>query len=422
VRTTSLFELLLGVERTVVEGVDFEVDDELVVVHVRPRMGATRRCGRCGRRAPWFDRGEGRRRWRALDLGPVQAEVEADAPRVNCPEHGPTVVAVPWARHKAGHTFMFDDQVAWLAVHTSKTAVSKLMRIAWRTVGSIVARVSRDAEKTVDRLANLRRIGIDEISYKKGHRYVTCVVDHDTGLLVWAWPGRDKDTLNKFFDALGEQRCAQITHVSADGADWIAKVVDKRCPNAARGADPFHVVAWATEALDQVRRDVWNTTRGGKGRATQESKALKRARWALWKNPEDLSEAQQSKLDWIAKTHPRLHRAWALKEGLRWVFTLARQEFPRAAKTALDRWISWARRCQIPAFVDLTRRVVKHRDAIHVSIDHDLSNALVESVNTKLRLITRMAFGFHDPHALIGLAMLGLGGLCPPLPGRPRLG
>ena len=167
-RINSLFELLLGVERTVVEEVDFEVEDERVVVHVRPRKGATRRCGRCGRRAAWFDRGEGRWRWRALDLGPVQAEVEADAPRVNCPEHGPTVVAVPWARHKAGHTFMFDGQVAWLAVHTSKTAV------------------------------------------------------------------------NKFFDLLGEQRCAQITHVSADGADWIANAVDKRCPNAVRGADPFY--------------------------------------------------------------------------------------------------------------------------------------------------------------------------------------
>jgi transposase len=353
-----------------------------------------------------------------LDAGPVRVVLEADARRVNCPEHGPTVMAVPWARHDAGHTLMFDDQVAWLAVHTSKTAVSELMRIAWRTVGSIVARVSGDAEKVTDRLANLRRIGIDEISYKKSHRYVTCVVDHETGRLVWAAPGRDKETLGRFFDALGEQRCAQITHVSADGAEWISKVVDTRCPNAVRGADPFHVVAWATEALDQVRRDVWNTSRGGKGRATQESKALKRARWALWKNPDDLSEAQQVKLDWIARTHPRLHRAWALKEGLRQVFVFARQDWPLAAKRALDRWISWARRSRIPAFVDLARRVRKHRDAIHVSIDHKLSNALVESVNTKLRLITRWAFGFHDPHALIGLAMLALGGLCPSLPGR----
>lgn len=133
-----------------------------------------------------------------------------------------------------------------------------------------------------------------------------------------------------------------------------------------------------------------------------------------------MSEAQQAQLDWIGRTHPRLHRAWALKEGLRWVFQLSRQGHRRLALTALDRWICWARRCRIPAFVAL-RRIVRHRDAIEASITHRLSNALVESVNTKLRLITRMAFGFHDPHALIGLAMLALGGLCPPLPGRTRI-
>ena len=407
-------------EHTVVEEVCFDGDGGLLVVRVRPAKGARKRCGRCGRRCPWYDRGEGRRRWRALDLGPVKTWLEADAPRVDCPVHGPTVIGVPWARHGAGHTRMFDDQVAWLAVHTSKTAVGEVMRVAWRTVGAIVARVSVDAQAGTDRLAGLTRIGIDELSYKRGHRYITCVVDHDSGRLVWAWPGRDKATLNRFFDALGAERCAQITHVSADGADWIADVVDERCPNAVRGADPFHVVAWATDALDQVRRDVWNTTRGGKGRATEASRALKNARWALWKDPDDLSDAQQAKLDWIARTHPRLHRAWALKEGLRWVFQLSRQGYRGLALRALDRWLSWARRCRIPAFVDLARRVTKHYEAIEVSIEHQLSNALVESVNTKLRLITRMAFGFHDPHALIGLAMLALGGLCPPLPGRTR--
>jgi transposase len=414
-----VWQRLLGVERTVVEDVRFD-DAAGVVVAVRARKGARQRCGRCGRRGAWYDRGEGRRRWRGLDLGVVQVWLEADAPRVACPVHGPTVIAVPWARHGAGHTRAFDDQVAWLAVHTSRTAIAALMRVAWRTVGAICARVAADAQAGTDRLAGLRRIGIDEISYKKGHRYITCVVDHDTGRLVWAAPGRDKPTLRAFFDVLGPQRCTQITHVSADGAEWIADVVAERCPHAVRAADPFHVVAWATEALDEVRREVWNTARGGKGRATTASKAVKNARWALWRNEDDLTQAQTATLEWIATTHPMLHRAWALKEGLRWVFTLARQGLPRLAVTALDRWLSWARRCRIPAFTNLARKITRHRAAIEVSIEHRLTNALVESVNTKLRLLARIAFGFHDPWALIGLAMLALGGLCPPLPGRTR--
>ncbi len=180
------------------------------MVAVRPRKGAKRRCGRCGRRCAGFDQGQGRRRWRALDLGTVRAFLEADAPRVACPAHGVVVAQVPWARHGAGHTLAFDATAAWLAVHCSKQAVGELLRVAWRTVGRIVTRVAADATQAIDPLAGLRRIGIDEVSYKRGHRYLTVVVDHDTGRLLWAAPGHDAATLGRFFDLLGEQRCQQI--------------------------------------------------------------------------------------------------------------------------------------------------------------------------------------------------------------------
>jgi transposase len=143
VQNATLWRALLGVERTVVEDIAFDDDEQLLVAQVRPRKRARGRCGRCGRRSPGYDAGEGRRRWRALDLGTVQVMLEAAAPRVNCPDHGPTVAAVPWARHAAGHTYAFDDQVAWLAVACSKSAVTQLMRVAWRTVGAIVRRVCR---------------------------------------------------------------------------------------------------------------------------------------------------------------------------------------------------------------------------------------------------------------------------------------
>jgi transposase len=432
VQNATLWRALLGVEKTVVEGIGFEEEAGLLVAHVRPRKGARGRCGRCQRRAPAFDRGEGRRRWRGLDLGTIQVLLEADAPRVSCRVHGPTVAAVPWARHGAGHTLVFDEQVAWLATQCSKSAVVELMRIAWRTVGAIITRVWADVEALHDRFAGLRRIGIDEISYKRGQRYLTVVVDHDSGRLVWAAPGRDKATLAAFFDALGPERCAQITHVSADGADWIADVVEQRCVNAVRCADPFHIVKWATEALDEVRRTAWNDARGqarateprrDRGRppadaparpASQRAKGLRNARYALWKNPQNLTTRQQAKLAWIAKTDPRLHRAYLLKEGLRLVFQLGYHE----AIEALEAWIGWARRSRIPAFVDLQRRIVKHKASILAAIEHGLSNGRIESVNTKIRLITRVAFGFRSPEALIALAMLNLGGHRPLLPSR----
>ena len=409
---------LLGLcDKTALERVESDEASGVVVAHVRPKARFKRRCGRCGRRGPGYDAGEGRRRWRGLDLGTVKVFLEADAPRVRCRTHGVTVAAVPWARHGARQTRALEDTVAWLATQCSKTAVTRLLRITWRTVGGIIGRVVADIDSQVDRLEGLRRIGIDEISYKRGHKYLMVVVDHDTGRLVWAAPGRDSKALAGFFDALGDERCRQITHVSADSAEWIGRVVRRRCPDAVLCADPFHVVAWATDALDEVRRQVWNEARGAvtqrrAPRATGTAKMLKGARYALWKNPENLTERQQTKLAWVAKSHPRLHRAYLLKEGLRVVFKLK----GAAGKEALDRWISWARRCRIPSFVKLQRRIVKNRVEIDAALDHGLSQGLIESTNTKIRVLTRIAFGFKSPEALVALALLSLGGYRPDLP------
>ena len=428
---TRVWRALLGLKNTVVEGVQFDDDAGVIVVHVRPVASRRSRCGTCRRRSPGFDHGDGRRRWRALDLGTVRAFVEADAPRVSCRRHGVVVASVPWARHDAGHTRDFDDTVAWLATVTSKTAVTRLMRVAWRTVGSIVARVWADTGGATDRLEGLARIGIDEISYRRGQQYLTVVVDHDSGRLVWAAPGNSAATLRSFFDALGPARSAAITHVSADGADWIAVVVAERIPDAVVCADAFHIVQWATAALDQVRIEAWRTARATarseprprrgprtanspKRPASDLARGIQRSRYALWKNPEDLTDRQHAKLAWIATTDPRLHRAYLLKEGLRTIFQLPYDQ----AVEALDLWLGWARRCRIPAFTKLARSIKKSRELILNAIEHRLSNALIESVNTKIRLITRIAFGFKNVDALIALAMLSLGGHRPVLPGR----
>ena len=315
-----------------------------------------------------------------------------------------------------------------MATQCSKSAVTELMRIAWRTVGSIITRVWADTAAGIDAFAGLTRIGIDEISYKRHHKYLTVVVDHDSGRLVWAAPAGTGPPC-----APSSMPWSLGTGVRPDHPCQRRRgrmdrdVVADRCPDAIRCADPFHVVGWATEALDEVRRQAWNNARRAghtrphgwaHGRratvATGAAKALRRARFALWKNPENLTDRQQAKLAWIAKTDPRLYRAYLLKEGLRTVFKLPADE----AAEALDRWVAWARRCRIESFVLLQRRIVSHRAQILASIEHGLSNGLIESVNTKIRLLTRIAFGFATPDPLIALAMLTLGGHRPALPGR----
>ncbi len=408
-REARVWAGLLGLQRAVVEDV-FLGDEGEVVVAVRPGWRERDRCGVCRRRSPGFDLGDGRRRWRALDLGTTLAFVEAAAPRVTCRRHGVVVCAVPWARHSSRFTRAFEDQAAWLAVNTSKTAVAQLMRVAWRTVGQICERVAVEAQRDVDLLSGLRRIGIDEISHRRGQRYLTVVVCHDSGRLVWAAAGRDRKTVEAFFDQLGEERCKQVELVSCDMAGWISGPVAQRLPDAVRCVDPFHVVMLATDALDEIRREVWNDARRAGEIAM--AKDLKGARYALWKNPENLTDRQTRKLASVQKTNRRLYRAYLLKEQLRQIYRLPAGQAIRM----LDDWIAWARRCRLAPFVKLAKTITKQRDGIAAAISHGLSNARVEAINTQIRLITRRAFGFHSPGALIALAMLSLANLCPPLP------
>jgi transposase len=413
VRTSSVFARLCGLAGAVVEAVDLD-GEGVVVVHARPTPKERGRCGVCGERAPGYDQGEGRRRWRALDLGTLRAFVEAAAPRVVCQTHGVVVAAVPWARHGARHTRQFEDQAAWCASQLSASAVCRLLRVSWRAVGAIVTRVVAERRAQIaDPLEGLVRIGIDEISYRRGQRYIMGVIDHDSGRLVWAADGRDASVLGEFFLLLGTQRCKEIALVSCDQGRWVRRAIAKHCPEAIVCMDPFHVVQLGTAALDEVRRSVWNAARASGD--TDAARWLKGARWALWKAPENLSQRQRTKLEQIERDNHDLYRAYLLKEHLRAVF---HQDSPAAAIGLLDAWIGWARESGLASFERLAVTIAADRAAIVATLTHGLSNARMEAANTTIRLITRRAFGFHSAAALIALAMLCLGGLCPPLPGR----
>lgn len=252
-----------GLDGAVVESIRIEGDS--IIVSARPRKRAPR-CPVCGRRCDAYDRLPARR-WRALDDGALKRYVEYAPTRVRCPEHGVRSEAVLWARSAASRfTRGFEDQVAWLACACSRSAVSELMRVDWHTVGGICARVAADLDARAggSRLDGLRRIGIDETSYKKCRRYMAVVVDHDSGCVVWCAKGHGRAQLEAFADELGDERAAAVEVVTADGARWIADVVAERMPAAELAIDPFHAVSWCTDALDDLRRQAWRDARGGR--------------------------------------------------------------------------------------------------------------------------------------------------------------
>ena len=387
-------------------------DGDRPCLGVRLRVKARRRgrCGRCGELASFYDHGGGERRWRHVDVGFATCELIADARRVDCPACGPTVAQVPWARHDSAFTRAFEDLVVHDAIVGNKQAAADRYQVSWRAVNNMCVRVATEALGRVDLLDGLVAVAIDEVKYKKGQRYLTVVCDHLSGKVVWAAKGRSKDTVRSFFDALGDDRAAAIQFVSADGATWITDVVAERAPDAIVCLDTFHVVSWATDALDEVRRGEWNRLRrAGSARAAKEFKGL---RFLLRRNWENLTSAQRGVIRDLEGANRRTFRAWQLKEELRDILALPLH----AARRALDDWLAYASRSQLAPFVKLARTIRRYRPSIEATIEWRLTNGIAESNNASIGRIRANARGFHDPEAFITMIMLDRARLAPHLP------
>ena len=213
-----------------------------------------------------------------MDFGACRVYILSHVNRVQCPVHGIHTEQIPWAYHHSGFTREFEQQVAYLALHLNRTEVSKLMRINWRTVGMILSRTKDRLEPDSSiRFKNLRRIGIDETSYRKGHKYITVVVDHDTNQVIWVGKGTGKEVLSSFFALLTQEQRESIELTSADGARWIQSCIEEWLPNCERWIDGFHVVQWAIECMDERRKEVWREAKQKKrGNQKEEEDVLKK--------------------------------------------------------------------------------------------------------------------------------------------------
>ena len=441
-----ILKQLLNIKGAVVDNAAFAADDRermVLKVHVHIAKGHRRRCPVCGKRCPVYDHPYAENVWRSMDFGPASVYIVASVPRVSCPDHGVHTASVPWAKPGSRFTTDLAYSAAWmLKGGLNKTKISQWLQIDWKTVGRLVKLVWNDLEPDAKkRLDGLVNIGIDETSYRKGHTYITVIVNHDTNTVVWAHDGYGKEVLELFFAELSEEQRSSIRVVTGDGAKWITECVEAHCPNADRCVDPFHVVEWANDAVDAVRLDAWRRARIALADLVKQAKAdkksgredpgsaerikslkrdvetLKRSKYPLGKNPENLTAKQSERLMMIQAKDKRLRRAHELKEELRLVFKLTTYD---AARGYLDKWIKSAQRCRIPAFVELQRKIRRHEKHILNTIEFGLSNARIEATNNKIKLLIRIAYGFRDIDTMIGLIMLFCSSIEIPWPGRGK--
>jgi transposase len=440
-RVTSAFSRLLDLPGVWVRSVSFEPDRVRVSVALRRRRLHCPKCRYSTRHRENKQHHDSV--WRHLDLGRWRLEVHARLRRLRCPEHGVHVEGVPFARDGARFTRDFEDLVAWLATKTDKTATCRLTRIDWQTIGRIIERVG-DELLCEDRLSDLFEISIDEVAWRKGHRYLTLVGDHRRRCVVWGCEGKGQAAADEFFaeldpdtrrdadhgrdaqaaeiqvkppaeadaeDAIGE-RAGQLRAVSMDMTGGYAKSVRRHAPQAVICIDNYHVVALATKALDEVRREHWNELR--RTGDPDAAKQFKDSRWSLLKNPEDLTDRQADTLTALHAAGGKIPRAWAMKEMVRAIFA------PRltvgAVDELIDRLLARLSRSRLTPFVRLGRTIRKHRDGILAARRHKLSNARAEALNNKAKLITRRAYGFHSANAALALIHLTCGPITLTLP------
>jgi transposase len=330
-------------------------------------------------------------------------------------------------------------------------------------VGRIIKRVGGEL-LPADRLNELFEISLDEVAWRKGHRYLTLVGDHRQSCVVWGTEGKGQAAADEFFDALdppGEDppaaagpsspepvaaimvpfgpcptvpagegiygawlqadseldprllaRASRLTAVSIDMTGGYAKSVREHAPQATIVIDNYHVVQLATKALDEVRREHWNELRHSDDQDA--AKAFKDARWSLLKNPEDLTDRQAQTLAAFHTAGGKVPRAWTMKEMVRAIF--ARGLSVTAVAKLIDRLLARLARSRLQPFIRLGRTIRKHREGILAARRLNLSNARAEALNNKAKLIVRRAYGFHSAQAALALILLTCGPVTLTLP------
>lgn len=408
-RVTTLLNKLLDLPGIGVTGVSIRSGKLLVDVRLRTRRLACPRCDYTTRAR--YDTRPAPSCWRHLDFGSHLVIVRAPLNRLDCPTHGVLVQAVPFARHRAGFTHDFEDLTAFLTTRTDKTTLARFLRLDWDTIGRICERVVA-SDLDPNRLKDLVTIGVDEISWRKHHQYLTLITDHVAGKVVWGKAGKDTATLDTFYTDLGDEAATALQAVSMDMGPAFAKSTRNHAPQATICYDPFHAVKLVTDALDVVRRATWNQLR--KLPDQDAARKFKGARWALLKRPDRLSDTQSATLRKLRRRGGELWRAYTLKEAFRTIF--AGDLDPNQTATLIDRWISKASRSRIPAFVTATKTIRRHRDGILAAIRLGINNARAEGLNSVVRLIIRRARGFHTAEAALALVMLACGPITLQLP------
>jgi transposase len=383
--------------------------DNSIELTMRARGNGLPTCSGCGRRCPGYDSQPNPRRFDFVPLWMISVVLIYTMRRVDCPRCGVKVERVPWADGKSRLTTEYKWFLAGWARRMSWKEVAGCFTVSWDHVyNSVKFAVSWGLSRR--NLDDIESIGVDEVAWKKGHKYQTLVYQIDEGRkrLLWIGPDRTAKTLLRFFRFLGNERNARLQFVCSDMWQAYLKVIAKKVPQAIHILDRFHVMQKMSRAIDKVRAGEVKQLK-----ADGYQPALKGCRWLLLKRPDNMTENQAIRLKELLQYNLQSVRSYLMKEDFQqfWNYT-----HPAWAGKFLDAWCTRAMRSKIEPMKAMAKTL---RNKRHLLLNWflaggNLSSGVVEGFNNKLKLITRKSYGFRTQEAYETALYHNLGNLPEP--------
>ncbi len=326
---------------------------------------------------------------RDIPIGPFRSvRMTVQYRKVSCPQCGKIrvqdldVCDVGGARV----TLRFAQMIAGLCKHLPVSTVAERYGLDWKTVKEIHKAALEEEFGTTD-YRGLKLLAVDEIALKKGHRYLTVVIDFETGRVVWMGKGRSERSLDPFFAAMPEGIREGIEAVAMDMWQGYINAVSNWLPHAAIVFDLFHIVQNYSKVIDQVRRDAYREA--GEDRRS----FIKGARWLLLRNRENLTERQEVRLKALLQANEDIATVYVLKDQLKQIF---RQETVPLMALALDQWCDLALSTGLAPMAKFVQMLQSHRQGILNYARHRIHTSKLEGINNKIKTLKRQHYGYHD--------------------------
>ena len=408
----KFIRILLNLKGLIVNDFQFKTRDKDLNLWVKPYKNGCL-CPHCKRRCRIIHTLDNPRIWRDIPVCGWSVFFWYCPREILCPTHNRVQEEIPWAENLARITYRFEYAMLVYCQLMTQKAAAKLLRIPKSTLSDLLHRVIKRL-RDGHRIRGLKTIGIDEISYCKGHKYATIVYDIDRSRVVWAGPGKGRETIDDFFNNnLSQYQKKKIKWATCDMSRAYIGAIEDHCPNATLVLDRFHIAKALNNAVDEVRKEQWRLA------DPDERKALKGLRWLLFKHSSKRSKKDTRTLNALHKGNRRIHRAWVLKDEFEQFWEYKARW---AAERFLKRWMTTALKSRLEPIRDFVETLKRHQHRILPYIETGLTNAIAEGLNRIIRIVKNRASGFRSLPAFFDMIFLTVGDLDLPaqIPARFR--